>query len=167
MSGKVRKEHQSASVSGRALERSITVAWEATAPANAAPDYTLRWNPATNSLGNCKTATESQEFLINFYPTAIGKLTDTEILVCGMKAGGITVIQKWVFTWAFPLPQVVEDPGTGLLHVAIALPTVQKTTLYSSFNDPIVGISGLKRAGGPLEALVQFASYLFSGSGHL
>ena len=99
MAGKLRNAHQSGEITANAVERQVKITWVASALENQPPDNNLEWDLAARARGNAKIASALQIFNTAFHPTAFGKISDSQFLVCGVKAAGLTIIQKWTLSW--------------------------------------------------------------------
>ena len=154
-----RAGHQSGRLTADCLRRKIRIYWQAGAFENVEPNHDELYSNLELLPGTAKATTSTQLFQTSFYPTAIGKLSESEFLVAGMNIAESTMIQKWTFQWPATMPEIETEETTGYTFVDVVLPTVSKTTIYHTFGSPkyVTGICGvLNPSGQPTHALVQF-----------
>jgi len=158
---KLREAYQSGIVSLNAMERRVSIRWTASELTNLPPDFSLEWDVQNNALGGAKATSGGQTFSTNYYPSACGPIDSDGMLIGVITSVGGIIVQRWEFTWPETMPIPVVDPATGLSVVAVALPTLERTTVYSEPRDGphrfVAGICGLRIVGTrPQKALIQF-----------
>jgi len=161
MAGKLRMGLQAGVVSAIGRERCVNVLWTASAIANQEPDYSLEVDFANRAIGGAKATTRNQMVGTNFFPTAFGKLSDSEVLVAGIRSSGVTVVQRWTLVWPPQMPSPTQDVESGLTSVEVVFPTIERSNVFVgpalSGRRYVTGINSLRRlAGAPTQALIQF-----------
>jgi len=160
---KLRGGLQMGTVTFRAFENAITIDWIANALNNStlAPDASLPYDLGTDSIGLHAYRHASQTLTTRFYPTACSVLDGAHLLVAGVTAQGVTVIERWEVVWPSPMPALNTDPATGRTHVNVVTPPIGTRERWYQSAPPVQrfvrNLSGLQRSTGSVQAaLVQF-----------
>ncbi len=120
--GNLRKQHQSGKLTCYSLDKKLTINWTASGLENLQPDWSLFWDPTGEPiLGTHRVTTTTQEFVVDFHPTAACVISNDAILVGGINEAQETIIQRWDLVWPDSMPVLKVDPNTGISQVGVAM----------------------------------------------
>jgi hypothetical protein len=104
---------------------------------------------------------ETQSFTTRYFPLTSAVLDASRVLVAGVDADGLSVIELWNLGWPAVMPApAIGVGGSGPQSVNVVLPQRSVVRIYqaaASGLDFVANMTALRRsAGDPVQALVQF-----------